>query len=390
MAAAARLLHVFPTFVAGGSQVRATDLMNAFGARFEHEVVALDGRTDARARVERGVALACLPAPPKAGSLATARRLRALFVERRPALLLTYNFGAIDALFAARGLGLAAVHHEDGFHADEARALKPRRNWLRRLALPAAARLVVISRNLERIALEVWRQPRERVLYVPNGIDVASFARERAPDGLRARLGLAPAAFVVGSVGHLRPEKNVARLLAAAARALETGLDLHLLVLGDGLERAALEARAAAPPLGGRVHFAGHQHDPRAAYRAMDAFALPSDTEQMPMALLEAMAAGLACVATDVGDVRDLLPEAQAELVIAPDRGAEQGLAQALARLGRDPALRERLGRANAERAAQRFERAGMLATYAELYGSLAAAPGPGPARARARPQRDL
>jgi glycosyltransferase involved in cell wall biosynthesis len=88
--------------------------------------------------------------------------------------------------------------------------------------------------------------------------------------------------------------------------------------------------------------------------------------------------------------VRDLLPAVQSELVLAPDEGAVQGLAQALVRLGRDAALRERLGRANAQRAAERFERAGMLATYAELYGSLAAAPGPGPARARARPQRDL
>lgn len=372
MAAVPRLVHVFPTFVAGGAQVRATDLMNAFGPRFEHVVLSLDGRTEARERVERSVALQCLPPPPKAGSLATARRLRALFVELRPALLLSYNFGAIDALFAARGLGLPAVHHEDGFHADEARGLKRRRNWLRRLALPAVSRLVVISRNLERIALEVWRQPRERVLYVPNGIDVASFARERAPDGLRARLGLGAQAFVVGSVGHLRPEKNVARLFGAAARAVRQGLDLHLLVLGDGSERAALAARAAAPPLERRVHFLGFQSDPRAAYRAMDAFALSSDTEQMPMALLEAMAAGLACVSTDVGDVRALLPEAQGELLAPTDAGAEAALAAALERLGRDPGLRERLGRANRERAAQRFERAGMVAAYAELYGRLA------------------
>jgi len=372
MSAAPRLVHVFPTFVAGGAQVRATDLMNAFGARFAHQVLALDGRTDARERVAREVALEFLPAPPKAGSLATARRLRALLVERRPALLLTYNFGAIDALFAARGLGIAAVHHEDGFHADEAQRLKRRRNWLRRLALPAAERLVVISKNLERIALEIWHQPRERVLYVPNGIDVGSFARERAPDGVRASLGLAAQAFVVGSVGHLRPEKNVARLFGAAERALRAGLDLHLLVLGDGPERAALEARAATAPLAGRVHFTGFQNDPRAAYRAMDAFALSSDTEQMPMALLEAMAAGLPCVSTDVGDVRAMLPPEQAELLAPRGAAGESALGDGLARLGRDAALRERLGRANRERAERHFERAAMLAAYGDLYGRLA------------------
>lgn len=370
-----RFLHVFPTFVAGGAQVRATDLMNAWGARVAHELLALDGRVDARERLHADVALQILPAPPKAGSLATARRLRALLRQRRPALLLSYNFGAIDALFAARGLGLPAVHHEDGFHADEARALKRRRNWLRRLALRSASRLVVISRNLERIALEVWRQPRERVLYVPNGIDVASFARERAPDGLRQRLALPPTAFVVGSVGHLRREKNVARLLAAAERALAAGLDLHLLVLGDGEERVALAVRAASAPLAGRVHFEGFQADPRAAYRAMDAFALSSDTEQMPMALLEAMAAGLPCVSTDVGDVRAMLPPAQAALLSPLDERAEERLAQGLLLLGRDADLRARLGAANRERAAAEFDRARMLAAYGELYGRLAGGP---------------
>ncbi|HVS17733.1 MAG TPA: glycosyltransferase [Planctomycetota bacterium] len=373
MAAPPRLTHVFPTFVAGGSQVRATDLMNAFGARFEHEVVALDGHTQARERVGPDVRLACLEAPPKAGSLTVARRLRALLVERRPALLLTYNFGAVDALVAARGLGLAAVHHEDGFHADEARRLKRRRNWLRRLALGAATQLVVISRNLERIALEDWRQPRERVLYVPNGIDVASFARERAPTGLREELGIPTTALAVGSVGHLRPEKNLARLFEAAAIAVRGGCDLHLVVLGDGPERAALEERARAAPLAGRVHFLGFRSDPRPAYRALDAFALSSDTEQMPMALLEAMAAGLPCVSTEVGDVRAMLPEAQGEFLVAPDAHAAAGLAAALARLGTDSGLRERLGRANAARAAERFERGAMVATYAELYGRLAA-----------------
>jgi len=380
MPAPPRLCHVFPTFVAGGAQVRATDLMNAFGARFEHEVVALDGRTEARERVEPGVALACLPPPPKAGSLATARRLRALFAARRPALLLSYNFGAVDALLGARGLGLPAVHHEDGFHADEAHTLKRRRNWLRRLALPAAAKLVVISRNLERIALEVWRQPRERVLYVPNGIDVASFARARLPGGLRAELGIAPGALAVVSVGHLRPEKNLGRLFEAAASAVRDGADVHLVVLGDGPERAALEARAASAPLAGRVHFLGFRSDPRAAYGAADAFALSSDTEQMPMALLEAMSAGLPCVSTEVGDVRAMLPEAQGELLVAPDADASAGLGAALARLAADAGLRERLGRANAARAAERFERGAMLATYAELYGRLAAPRGPGSA----------
>jgi L-malate glycosyltransferase len=364
-----RLLHVFSTFVPGGAQVRVTNLMNAFGAEFEHAVLALDGRMDASERVDRQVPFEELAAPPKAGSLLTARRLRALFAERRPDLVLSYNFGALDALFAARSLGLRAIHHEDGFHADEAVRLKLRRTWLRRLALPGAWRLVVISRNLERIALEVWRQPRERVAYIPNGIDVAGFAREAAPDGVRAALGVPHGALLIGSVGHLRPEKNLSRLLRAASRARGAGVDLHLLMVGDGPERATLEAQARTDALSGRVHFVGHQADPRAHYRAMDALALSSDTEQMPMALLEAMAAGLPAVATDVGDVRAMLPEASRSLVVPLGADCEAALAASFARLAGNPALRRALGEANRNKAREEFERSAMQAAYRALYG---------------------
>lgn len=372
-----QVLHVFPTFAPGGAQVRATDLMQAFGPHWRHAVVALDGVVGARARVGEAVELELVSPPPKAGSLATARWLRRLLASRRPDLVLTYNFGAIDALLAARALrGVRVVHHEDGFGSDEARKLKLRRTWLRRLAFPAAARVVVISRNLERIALETWRQPRSRIAYIPNGIDVEHFARSASKEGarsagtegLRHQLGIPARAVVVGSVGHLRPEKNVARLLRAARWPLEHGVDLHLLVLGDGPERAALEKLAAEPPLSGRVHFVGHQPDPRSAYRVMDVLALSSDTEQQPLALLEAMAASLPVAATDVGDVRSMLPAEQSISLVPLDGEADSRLGLALEGLARDAALRARLGAANVARARERYRREGMVEAYRELY----------------------
>ncbi len=364
------VLHVFPTFAAGGAQVRACGLINGVGARWRHSILALDGVLEARARIQPEVEACWLPAPPKAGSLATARRLRALLGREAPDLLLTYNFGSIDALLAARTLGgLRAVHHEDGFGADEARALKRRRTWLRRLAFPAAWRVVVISHNLERIALGAWRQPRERVVLIQNGIDVASFERGAGASGLRRALGLPARSILVGSVGHLRPEKNLARLLSACALALGQGAEIHLLILGEGPERARLERLAGEPPLAGRVHFAGYQADPREHYRSMDLFALSSDTEQMPLALIEAMSAGLPAVSTEVGDVRAMLPSEQGPFVVPPGAECERALAHALALLAADPALRAHLGALNLARARERFERGSMEAAYRRLYG---------------------
>lgn len=364
------LLHVFSTFVPAGPEMRTVNLIHALPQEYRHSIVAMDGRTSARERLESGSPVAILDSPPKAGSFATLRRMRALLKGVRPDLVCTYNWGAFDTVLAARTLGLRRlIHHEDGFNADEAREFKRRRELFRRLLLPGVARVIVPSRNLERIARERWRLAPGRVRYLPNGIRLERFrARDGQPE-LRRAIGIPLEAPVIGYVGHLRPEKNPARLLRAAAR-VERELGMHVLVLGDGPERPELERLAASTPsLYGRVHLVGHQHDPAPYYRAMDVFALSSDTEQMPVALLEAMASSLAVVATDVGDVRDMLPEAQAGFVVeVGEHETAWPLAEKLTALLQDPGARAALGAANRAQVEQRFGFDSMLAAYREEY----------------------
>jgi glycosyltransferase involved in cell wall biosynthesis len=373
-----RALHVFSTFVPAGPQVRAVALMRALGGGFDHAVVAMDGRTAATELARPDVALRIVPPPPKAGTPATVLRMRALIEREAPDLVLTYNFGAIDSVLAARSLGLErVVHHEDGFLPDEAQGLKSRRTWLRRIAL-AGTHVVVISRNLERIALERWRLEPARVHFVPNGIDTSRFAPRDGNVPLRDALGIPRSSIVVGAVGHLRPEKNFARLLRAVAAAIP-GVDLRVLLLGEGPERAALEGLARAPELSGRVVFAGYHADPRAHYRAMDVFAITSDTEQMPISLLEAMATSLPVVATRVGDVAEVLADEQRPFVVPLGQGCERELARALAELGSGADLRARLGAANRSRAAAEFGFERMVARYRNLYGAVALGHSPAP-----------
>ena len=362
------LVHVFSTFVPAGPQVRTVRLLEAYGTSARHTVIAMDGRTDAKSLLAPGLAVDFAPPPPKAGSLATLLRLRKELARLAPDRVLTYNFGAIDGVLAARSLGLPVVHHEDGFLPDEAQGFKKRRIWLRRIALRGAVDVVVISENLRRIARELWRIPEERLHFVPNGIEVERF---RAADGnaaLRARLGIPRTSLVVGAVGHLRPEKNVPRLLRALA-AVAQRRDVHALVLGDGPERARIEEAARSPALAGRVHLVGYHSDPREHYRAMDVFGITSDTEQMPIALLEAMASGLPVLGTDVGDVRAMLPAAQAEFVASLDDSTDATLAAALARLCESEGLRTELGRLNRERVAERYGLPGMVASHRALAG---------------------
>ena len=345
------LLHAFSNFVPTGPELRTVELIGAFGRSFRHSIVSMDGRTSAADRLSPDVDVRLLPSPPKAGSLATSRRMRDLLVEEEPDLVLTYGWGAFDTLFAARSLGFRRViHHEEGFNEDESEQFKGRRIWARRLVLPGTAAVVVPSERLRTIAVDLWKLHPDRVRLIPNGIRLDRFAPGKSSGGPP----------VVGTVGSLRAVKNHARLLEAVARVP----DVHLLLVGDGEERPALERRAAAPDLAGRVRFAGYQESPASFYQAMDVFALSSDSEQMPLALLEAMASSLPAVSTDVGDVRAMLPPEQAPF-IGPD------LATGIARLAGDPILRRQLGDLNRERAEERYSFGALCAAYRELYQSV-------------------
>jgi glycosyltransferase involved in cell wall biosynthesis len=362
------LLHVFSNFVPTGPELRTVALIGAFGGRFRHSILSMDGRVSAAERLPPGVEVKLLPSPPRAGSLATTRRLRHLLAEENPDLVLTYNWGAFDMLLAARGSRFRRlVHHEEGFNEDEAESFKLRRVLARRFVLPGAHRIVVPSRRLQEIATGLWKIPGDRIRLIPNGIPLDRFTPGEDDGGMRARLGIPESAVVVGTVGSLRAVKNFARLLEACAVAG----NVHALVVGDGEDRPELERRAAAPDLAGRVHFAGYQADPAPWYRAMDLFALSSDSEQMPLCLVEAMASGLPVASTDVGDVRAMLPDEQAPFLVPVDgAGTAPALGERIALLARDAEGRRRLGRLNRLRAEERFAFERMCASYREVYDS--------------------
>jgi len=362
------LLHVFSNFVPTGPELRTVALIGAFGPRFRHSILSMDGRVSAAERLPPEVDVKLLPSPPRAGSFVTARRLRRLLEEERPDLVLTYNWGAFDMLLAARSSGFRRlVHHEEGFNEDEAGSFKRRRVLARRLVLPGAHRIVVPSQRLRSIATDLWKIPEDRLRLIPNGIPLDRFAPGDDGSEMRERLGIPAGATVVGTVGSLRAVKNFARLLEACA----TARDVHVLVVGDGEDRPELERRAAAPDLAGRVHFAGYQADPAPWYRAMDLFALSSDSEQMPLCLVEAMATGLPVASTDVGDVRAMLPDEQAPFLVPVDgAGTAPALGERIAALARAPETRRCLGALNRRRAVERFAFERMCGSYREVYDS--------------------
>lgn len=345
-------LHVFATFGAGGPQVRAVQLLRALGPAVRHRIVAMDGCTEAAAQLAADLAVDFAPPPPRAGLLATVARQRQFLREAAPQLVLTYNWGAIETAWAAVRERLPLVHHEDGFLPDEVQRRQLRRNWLRRLILRRTP-VVVPSRQLQQIATAEWHLRAERVHLLPNGVDLARFQPASAPSARP---------FTVGTVGGLRPEKDHASLLQAMARLP----NVRLVVVGGGALAAPLAAMAHALGIADRVTWRGPVADTAPCYRDFDLFALSSRTEQLPLVLLEAMACALPVVATDVGDVRATLPASATAFVVPA--GQPAALAQAIASLAADPALRHRLGHDNRERAASTYAAGPCLARFLNVY----------------------
>jgi glycosyltransferase involved in cell wall biosynthesis len=210
----------------------------------------------------------------------------------------------------------------------------------------------------------MWRLAPSTVRYIPNGIDPARFT---APSdrNLIERLGAANGRLTIGSLGGLRREKNLARLLRAFAT-LPTGLPVRLVIAGEGPELPGLTALAATLGIADRVVLMGSIDRPERLFGFFDVFALSSDTEQMPYSILEAMAAGLPIVATDVGDVADMLAPENRPYVVAASE--EDRFAAALARLLGDPVERHRLGAANRSRLRAHFTIDKMVAAYGALF----------------------
>jgi glycosyltransferase involved in cell wall biosynthesis len=347
--------HIFPTFAIGGAQVRFAAVANHFGPAFRHLVVSLDGNLACRERLRADLDIR-FPRidAPKDAMLANAWRFRRLLRCWRPDVLVTCNWGAIEFALANVLPVAPHIHITDGFGPEERSTQIARRVLMRRLVL-ARSKVVLPSRNLVRIATETWKLPPGRVRYVPNGIDLTRFAGPRP---------IRQGPPVIGTVAALRAEKNIPRLLRAFAL-VTAQLPASLVIVGDGGERPALTALAETLGVADRVTFTGHRDDTPALYAGFDVFALSSDTEQMPLSVIEAMASGLPVATTDVGDVRVMLAEPNAPFVGPLE---VEALAGSLAALLRDPALRAEIGAANQVKARRDFDQAAMFDAYRTLW----------------------
>lgn len=247
-------------------------------------------------------------------------------------------------------------------HSTEAGPLSRKRRAGMRATARLAQRIVAVSPAVRVAAAARLGIDAKHIEVIPNGIDVDTCAR--ATPASRRALDIPEGPVVIGCVGRLVDSKGYASLLDAMARLKD--LPVHLLVVGDGPDRQRLEERAGFLGIGSRTTWLGFRNDVANILKTIDIFAMPSFWEGHSIALLEAMAAGRACVVSDIPELTETLGDAGGRVIAGNVESIEQGLR----RLVTSPNERARLGVAAAARA-QQFSIDLTARRYADLYASV-------------------
>ncbi|MEW5766862.1 MAG: glycosyltransferase family 4 protein [bacterium] len=355
------LLHIFSTFDVGGPQVRTCEIINHFGPKYKHTILAMDSHYEAKGKLKPGIEVNFLQLKfNKKNTFRNVISFRRTLKKINPDLLLTYNWGAIEWAIANHFSPLCPhIHIEEGFRPDELYAQKRRRIWTRRLFLSHVLAVIVPSLTLKEIALQTWKLKPGMVQFVPNGVDCAKYARA----GKSKSLGQGD--IIIGTVAPLRKEKNLGRLIRIFSR-LPADIGAELWIVGDGPEYTALKEFIAEKRSRGRVRLLGYKEDPSEIIKKFDIFCISSDTEQMPISVLEAMAAGSPIVGTDVGDIKQMVTEENRPYIV--NKEDETGFASFLKQLINDAPLRSRLGAKNQARCRKYYNKDLMFQAYGRLY----------------------
>lgn len=356
-----KVLHLTWSLETGGLERVALDLARGARALGVTPLLASLERGGDLAEQAKALGMEVLFLGKRPGiDLGVAGRLRRELLARRVDILHAHNQApAFYGGLAARLSGIPAVCTRHGASFGKSYS----HQWLSRLGARLCRYTVCVGQDARQVALSRDRTPESRLRLIYNGVDTDAYRPdERARQQVRAELGLSPGQPVLISVGRLSPEKDYPSLLRALASLPQPAP--VLLLVGDGSERAALEELARQLDCPARL--LGLRQDVPRLLGAADVFVLPSLSEGISIAILEAMACGLPVLATAVGGNPELVADGLTGMLTPPAQ--PQALAAALSRLLEQPETRQAMGQAARQTAQSRFSLRAAVQSYVALY----------------------
>lgn len=355
------ILHIVPGLGPGGMELAMARVITALtGQSMRHSIACLKGGPDISEHLPSATDIHCFNARPNEPQLPF--RLASLVRKIKPDLIHARNWGAWPDITVGRFFTYPLIPLIYSFHGLGRAGYMP---WRRRMAskilVNLTTHLFTVSHQSRDMLVEYWGWPKKRCQVIPNGVDTSRFFPcSRKPNNR----------IVIGSVGNLRTVKNHALILKACSRLVANGKDLELRIAGEGNQREILTSLSQSLKMRGRFHLLGKTDDVPGFLNKLDIFVLSSDSEQHPNALNEAMACGVASIATQVGCVDDLLDRGRCGRIIQP--GDENGLVSALGALVEDEQLRCQIADAGLKHVQTNYSLDVMIQRYKSLYLSAA------------------
>ncbi|MGI6657059.1 MAG: glycosyltransferase [Desulfobulbus sp.] len=354
-----RIVEVIGILNIGGAENQVVQLVNGWdGVRIEKHVVVLQLTENHLTRaigpdvIQHHVPLA------RRGQLSCIYRLSRLFRRLRPDVVQAHMFHTnLYTVLAARLAGVPVIvttEHGKG------RWGQPVYRWLERHVIaPLSTLRVAVSEDLRALRTAPGGEPAEKMVVIPPCVAIPEQGVEyesRQP-------------CTIGVVGRMVAIKDYPTMLRAFSRVIRVGTDAELVFLGDGPQRSLLENMARELDLEHRVHFLGFQSNVQERVRSFDLVAFSSLSEGIPVAMLEAMAAGVPVVATRVGGIPEAIRDGVDGLLVPS--GNAQALADAILRYVGDAALRRQIGSSGRQRVASLYSREAICSRYETIFREL-------------------
>lgn len=366
------IVHVIYRFDIGGMEMLLAECIRRIPRhRYRHAVVCISGYSGFVEKIaDTGTPVYTLDKPAGPG-LSAHLKLWKLLRRLRPTILHTYCISAVE--YTATGV-LAGVpvrlHSEHGVNLNEADGGILKYNILRYVMAVLMRHCVVVSADLQRWLADIIRIPRSKIACIPNGVDTEKFSgglMQRSPEPDHP---WSQNRFVIGTVGRVAEVKNQAALVDAFVLLLQrfshSKLELSLTIIGNGPLLAPLKEKISALGVAHLVWTPGSRDDIAEIMKTFSVFVLPSLSEAMPVAVLEAMATGVPVVAPRIGGIPEIVKESMTGTLV--DTPCPEYLAEAIARYIQNPDMAGRHGAAARTFVEQHHGLDRMVTQYLDLY----------------------
>jgi len=357
------ILHLIETGGPGGAERIILDIAENLDPRYLSIIGLLKTGWVSSQAMMRGLRLVMIDAR-SFGDLSILLRLLRLIRQCEVVLIHAHEFymSGMGALVSRlTGVPLVITVHGKGYYPD-----RRRRRMIYRLAAAQAKGVVAVSQDLREFFCRTIKIPTEHVRVIYNGIPCRPYSSTVRDPILLESAGIPRDATIIGTLGNLYPVKGHVYLIRAARIILQHRPDIHVVILGRGAEESVLRAEAKSLGIENRIHLLGYRNDASRWLATMNVFTLPSLSEGLPLSLLEAMAAGIPPVVTDVGGMPEVIRDGETGFIVPPRN--PEAMALKIRCLLEDSQVAATLAAAGQRQVRQRFSLEAMLAQYTSLY----------------------